>query len=73
MKATITGDGWMGITPSGQKIDMTSLDIWRCENGLIRENWVMIDILDIWNQVGVDVLTRMKEQTIARQPDTFKD
>jgi predicted ester cyclase len=73
MKATITGDGWMGITPAGQKIDMTSLDIWRCENGLIRENWVMIDILDIWNQVGVDVLACMKEQTIARQPDTFKD
>ena len=63
MKATITGDGWMGISPAGQKIDMTSLDIWRCENGLIRENWVMIDILDIWNQVGVDVLARMREMT----------
>ncbi|MDH5619227.1 MAG: ester cyclase [Gammaproteobacteria bacterium] len=61
MKATITGDGWMGISPAGQEIDMTSLDIWRCENGLIRENWVMIDILDIWNQVGVDVFARMKE------------
>jgi len=63
MKATITDEGWMGILPSGQKIDMTSLDIWRCENGVIRENWVMIDILDIWNQVGVDVLARMKEMT----------
>ena len=63
MKATITGDGWMGISPAGQKIDMTSLDIWRCENGLIRENWVMIDILDIWHQVGVDVLARMREMT----------
>jgi predicted ester cyclase len=63
MKATITGEGWMGIVPSGQKIDMTSLDIWRCENGMIRENWVMIDILDIWNQVGVDVLARMRELT----------
>jgi predicted ester cyclase len=63
MKATITGDGWMGISPAGQRIDMTSLDIWRCENGLIRENWVMIDILDIWNQVGVDVLARMREMT----------
>jgi len=63
MKATITGDGWMGISPAGQEIDMTSLDIWRCEKGLIRENWVMIDILDIWNQVGVDVLARMREMT----------
>ena len=63
MKATITGDGWMRIAPSGQKIDMTSLDIWRCENGLIRENWVMIDILDIWRQLGVDVLAHMREMT----------
>ena len=31
MKATVTGDGWMGIAPSGQQLDMASLDIWRCE------------------------------------------
>ena len=39
MTATITGDGWMGIAPAGQKITMRSLDFWRCEEGLIRENW----------------------------------
>ena len=64
MKATVTGDGWMGISPAGQSLQMTSLDIWRCENGLIRENWVMIDILDIWKQVGVDVLQRMQQRTM---------
>jgi glucose dehydrogenase len=53
MKATITGDGWMGITPAGQKIYMTSLDI--------------------WNQVGVDVLARMKDLSIARQPYSLKN
>ena len=72
MKATVTGDGWMGIAPAGQELDMTSLDIWRCENGLIRENWVMIDLLDIWRQIGVDVLERMREMTFARQPLDFK-
>jgi predicted ester cyclase len=61
MRATITGDGWMGIAPAGQEIRFSSLDIWRCENGMIRENWVLIDILDIWHQLGVDVLARMKE------------
>ena len=25
------------------------LDFWRIENGLIRENWVLIDLLDIYN------------------------
>ncbi|MEM9400932.1 MAG: ester cyclase [Pseudomonadota bacterium] len=72
MSATVTGDGWMGIAPSGKRIDFASLDIWRCENGTIRENWVMIDILDVWRQLGVDVLARMREVTFARQPLDFR-
>ncbi len=72
MRATVSGDGWMGIAPAGQELRFASLDIWRCENGLIRENWVLIDIPDVWKQLGVDVLARMKELTIARQPDDFK-
>jgi len=72
MRATVSGDGWMGIAPSGQKITLASLDIWRCENGAIRENWVMIDILDIWRQLGVDVLERMREVSFARQRQPFK-
>jgi predicted ester cyclase len=61
MRATITGDGWLGIAPSGQKITMRSLDFWRCENGLIRENWVLVDLLHVYRQIGVDVLGRMRE------------
>ena len=73
MTATVTGDGWMGIAPAGQELEIASLDIWRCENGRIRENWVMIDLLDIWHQVGVDVLERMREMTFARQPADFRE
>lgn len=72
MTATVTGDGWLGIAAAGQKLEIASLDIWRCESGLIRENWVMIDLLDIWQQVGVDVLARMKETTIARQSQALR-
>ncbi len=61
MKATVSGDGWMGIAPAGQELHFSSLDIWRCENGMIRENWVLIDLLDVWHQLGVDVLLRMRE------------
>ena len=61
MKATVSGDGWMGIAPAGQELHFSSLDIWRCENGMIRENWVLIDLLDVWHQLGVDVLSRMHE------------
>lgn len=67
MTATISGDGWMGIAPSGQKITMRSLDFWRCENGLIRENWVLVDLLHVYRQIGVDVMARMREFNKTRQ------
>lgn len=72
MKMTVSGDGWMGIAPAGQDLKMSSLDIWRCENGQIRENWVLIDLLDIYTQLGVDVLARMREMTFDRQPADFQ-
>ncbi|MDE2673630.1 MAG: polyketide cyclase, partial [Paracoccaceae bacterium] len=44
-----------------------SLDFWRCENGMIRENWVLVDLLHVYAQIGVDVLARMREFNKARQ------
>ena len=35
---------------------MCSLDFWRIEGGLIRENWVLVDLLDMYRQIGVDAL-----------------
>jgi len=67
MRAKISNDGWMGIAPSDQEITMRSLDFWRCENGLLRENWVLVDLLDVYNQIGVDVFSRMRELTADRQ------
>ena len=66
MSMTISGDGWLGIAPANQEITMRSLDFWRCEKGLIRENWVLIDLLHVYQQIGVDVFERMRELTIAR-------
>ena len=66
MQMSVSGDGWLGIAPSGQEITMRSLDFWRCENGLIRENWVLVDLLDVYHQLGVDVFARMREFNKAR-------
>ena len=68
MEATISGDGWLGIAPANQELTMRSLDFWRCEKGLLRENWVLVDMLDVYHQLGVDVFARMREMTVARQP-----
>ena len=60
MQMTVTGDGWLGIAPSGQEITMRSLDFWRVEGELIRENWVLVDLLDVYEQLGVDVFARLR-------------
>ncbi|MYG61010.1 MAG: ester cyclase [Acidimicrobiales bacterium] len=70
MAMTVTGDGWLGIAASGQEITMRSLDFWRIESQVladssvdrkIRENWVLVDLLHVYDQLGVDVLARMSE------------
>lgn len=61
MRLTLTDDGWMGIAPAGKEVLLRSLDFWRVENGLIRENWVLVDLLDLYSQIGVDVLGRLQE------------
>ena len=68
MAMTLSGDGWLGIAPTDKAITMRSLDFWRCEAGRIRENWVLIDLLHVYDQLGVDVFSRMREFTHARQP-----
>ena len=66
MIQTITQGGWLGIAPPGKRIDMRSLDFWRIENGRIRENWVLVDLLHMYDQIGVDVFARMREFNKAR-------
>lgn len=66
MYQTISQGGWLGIAPPGKKIAMRSLDFWRIEKGLIRENWVLVDLLHMYDQIGVDVLARMREFNKAR-------
>ena len=66
MYQTITDGGWLGLPPTHKKIAMRSLDFWRLEHGLIRENWVMVDLLHMYDQIGVDVRARMREFNKAR-------
>ena len=57
--ATHSGDGFLGLAPTGKRFTRRSLDFWRIENELIRENWVMVDMLDVYRQLGIDVFARM--------------
>lgn len=68
MCQTLSHGGWLGIAPSGKRITLRSLDFWRIENGRIRENWVLVDLLDAHRQLGVDVFARLREFNKARVP-----
>ena len=61
MRQTISHPGWLGLPGVGKEVTMKSLDFWRIENGLIRENWVLVDLIDVYQQLGVDVFARMEE------------
>ncbi len=65
--ATHSGDGFLGLAPTGRRITRRSLDFWRVEDGLVRECWVMVDMPDLYRQLGVDVFARMAARRGAEE------
>jgi predicted ester cyclase len=61
--ATHLGGGWLGLAPTGLKVTMRVMDFWRRDGDLLAENWVMIDIPDLLQQMGIDVFARMSALT----------
>lgn len=53
------GGDFMGLPPTGREIEMRVMDFYLHHEGLIRENWVPIDIIDILRQMDVDVFARL--------------
>lgn len=66
MVQTLSGAGWLGLPAMDKKISMRSLDFWRIEGDLIRENWVLVDLLHVYSQLGIDVFERLREFNKAR-------
>jgi predicted ester cyclase len=60
--ATHKGGGWLGLAPSDRPITMRVMDFWRRENDRLDENWVMIDLIDLLDQMGLDVFARIKSR-----------
>lgn len=62
MYGTHTGDNWLGLDASGKTVYPRVMDIWRREGGLLKENWVAIDIPDMLMQMGIDIFAMMREK-----------
>jgi predicted ester cyclase len=59
--AVHAGGGFCGLPPSGKPVFMRVMDFYLHHEGLIRENWVPLDMLDLMMQMGFDALGRVKE------------
>lgn len=60
--AVHSGGGFLGLGPTGRAVTMRVMDFYLHHEGLIRENWVPIDILDLLRQMDVDVLGRLRSR-----------
>ena len=59
--AVHSGNDFLGVGPTMRAVSMRVMDFYLHDEGLIRENWVPLDVLDLLLQMGVDVLGRMRE------------
>jgi len=46
---------FMGISPTGKRVEIRYMDFWKVVDGKIVENWVMVDFPHVLAQLGRDV------------------
>lgn len=46
---------FMGVAPTGKRIEIRYMDFWKVSDGKIEDNWVMVDFPHVLAQLGVDV------------------
>ena len=54
IEGTHSGE-FMGVAPTGKRIEIRYMDFWKVEEGKISDNWVMVDFPHVLAQLGVDV------------------
>jgi predicted ester cyclase len=54
ISATHSGD-FMGIPPTGKRVEIRYMDFWKVKDGKIVDNWVMVDFPHVLRQLGVDI------------------
>ena len=56
-----TGDSIFGLPITNKKVTVRDFGIFRCEDGHLAENWCHLDLVDLFYQLGVDVLKHVRE------------
>lgn len=55
-------DSYLGVPATGRALTLRVMDFYRIEAGLIAENWVLLDYVDLLAQMGVDVIAQAAGQ-----------
>ena len=48
---------FMGVAPTGKRVEIRYMDFWKVEDGKIADNWVSVDFPHVLAQLGVDVFS----------------
>jgi predicted ester cyclase len=67
MNGTHTGQ-WLGMAPSGKRINIRMMTIHRLQNNKIIEDWVIVESLGFFQQLGIvqptgDLLSKFQQET----------
>lgn len=68
----VASSGWAGVighhsgpyqghAGTGNEIRVNGIDFWLREGDVFTENWVYVDFVHLFSQMGVDLMARMKE------------
>ena len=56
---TMTHKGpYLGVPATGKALTLRVMDFWRVRDGSIRENWVLLDLLELFKAIGVDLIAQ---------------
>ena len=72
LRGTHLGGEWLGLPPTGSKVEMRVADWYRLgEDDKIIDNWVMMDLPHILQQMGLDLFHDLKfrvDRSLLRRP-----
>jgi steroid delta-isomerase-like uncharacterized protein len=61
---------WMGISPTGKRLQIRMITIHRIENGKIAEDWVLVESLGFFQQLGMLPSTEELIRNFAEHADS---
>ena len=68
-EGTLTGDGFLGVPPTGQKLEFDVIDVWTVRDGQLFEHWDQFDWPRAFVQLGIQGLPQPFYDVAAKPYD----